>query len=226
MTENVKNKIHTARFKDLDQEQDKFINARVTTPQTYGEIKNKGTATILKIASKGIVEKLLQRCEYYKTIITKKTETIKSKNELIGLLAARLQQHEPELFKQDLKELAEQVEQAKSEEVKTGIENEKTTELTDQEQQKVKTDNDNLDIDEDIDTDEIDREPEREPEPDREPGITKCDNCGEEYEDDSDHECRDIDDGEERGSECGEGGDGPDIDDIDETEEDIEKKED
>jgi|SRR3954466_4417705 len=221
--ENIKNKIHTARFKDLDQEQDKFINARVTTPQTYGEIKNKGTATILKIASRGIVEKLLQRCELYKGIIAKKTETIKSKNELIGLLAARLQTHEPELFKQDFKDIAEAVEQAKTEKVENEAEKQPKEELTKEETAQAKTDNDNLDNDE-LEDDPEPKDPD-ENEPDHDPSIIKCDNCGEEYEDDEHHECPEIDDGEDRGSECGEGGDGRDIDDIDETEEEIEDKE-
>jgi len=206
---NVKNKIHTARFKELNKEQDQFINARITTPQTYDEIKKKGHATILKIASKGIVEKLLKRCELYKRIINKKTETIKSKNELINLLSQRLIHHEPELFKADFKDIKEQVDQAEKEEVKTGLENESKEELTKEEKEQTKKDNE--EAEKENQEDESQPDPEK---PDREPGITKCDNCGEEYEDDRDHECRDIDDGENRGSECGEGGDEPDIDDL------------
>src|SRR6516165_2300926 len=117
---NLKNKIHTNRFKELEKTQEQFINARITTPQTYDEIKKKGQATILKIASKGIVEKLLKRCEYYKAIITKKQETIKSKDELITLLGQRLANHEPDLFQADFKHVKEQMEEAK-EEVKTDI---------------------------------------------------------------------------------------------------------
>jgi hypothetical protein len=141
---NLKNKIHTARFKELNAEQDKFINARVTTPQTYDEIKNKGQATILKIASKGIVEKLLKRCEYYKAIITKKTETIKKKNELITLLAQRLAGHEPELFQADFKYIAEQLETAKSEEVKTDLKEDGSPEITKEEREKVEAENKQL----------------------------------------------------------------------------------
>jgi hypothetical protein len=147
------------RHKYIDNKQEQFINARITTPQTYDQIKEKGQAKILKIASRGIVEKLLKRCEMYKGIIGKKTETIKSKNELIGMLAGRLQTHEPDLFKQDFKELAEAVEQAQQEKVETGIEKGKQ-ELTEEEKKEVETDNDNLDNDDiDID-DELDNAPE------------------------------------------------------------------
>jgi hypothetical protein len=219
---NVKNKIHTARFKDLNETQDKFINARVTTPQTYDEIKGKGQATILKIASKGIVEKLLQRCEHYKAIITKKTETIKGKNELIDLLAKRLLQHEPDLFKGEFKEIGEQVEQTRKEEVKTGIENEKQ-ELSKEESEQVKTDNETHE--KETDPDRLDDEDEREPEePEKEPAIEKCNKCGKEYEDTDGHDCdrdnEDIDDGPETGSECGGGGDDPEEIDEDKEKED------
>ncbi|CAG8830154.1 1396_t:CDS:1, partial [Gigaspora rosea] len=77
-------------------------------PQIYDEVKKKEIAIILKIVSKEIVEKLLKRCEYYKAIITKKTETIKSKNELITLLAQRLANHESDLFQANFKNVADQ----------------------------------------------------------------------------------------------------------------------
>ena len=180
----TKNTTHKNRFSELNKEKDQFINARITTPQTYEEITKKGQATILKIASKGIVEKLLKRCEYYKAIITRKTETIKSKNELITLLAQKLSEQEPDLFQADFKQHAEAVEQAKSEEVKTELENEAKEELNKEEKEKVKTDNEKHE--KDTDPDNLEDDPE---------------------------ETDDIDDGPEEGPECGEGGDGPDLDD-------------
>jgi hypothetical protein len=208
---NLKDKIHTNRFKELNKEKDNFINARITTPQTYDEIKSKGTTTILKIASKGIVEKLLQRCEHYKAIINKKTETIKSKNELIGLLAARLQHHEPELFNNDFKQHAEAVENAKKEEVNTP-EKENKEELNPEEKEQLKADNEKHE--KETDPDYLD-DPDTE-DPESDPDI--CKTCGKENCD-IDHDEDDIDDAP-RGSECGEGGD---IDD-EETDEQEEKE--
>lgn len=199
------NKTHS-RFSELEKEKDKFINARITTPQTYDEIKSKGQATILKIASKGIVEKLLKRCEYYKAIINKKTDTIKNKNELIDLLAKRLVQHEPELFKGEFKEIGDQVEETRKEEVKTGLDEQGKPELSNKEKEQVEADNKQLQEDLDEGETEIDREPE----PEREPGMEKCKHCGTEYEEGEGHDCPgDNDDGEDL---CG--GDGPDNDDL------------
>ena len=196
------------RYKHIDDTKEQFINARITTPQTYDEIKEKGQVKILKIASSAIVEKLLKRCEYYKGIIGQKTQIIKSKNELIGLLAGRLQGHEPELFKTDFKEIAEAVEQAQQEKVETGIEKGQQ-ELTEEDKKEVEKDNDDLDKDDE-------EEPDIDPDPDKE----KCSNCGETIEEGSDHDCPDIDDDDI--IECG--GDGPDNDDLEDDPEPIDNE--
>lgn len=209
------------RHEYIDEKKDQYINARITTPQTYDEIKEKGTAQILKIASKGIVDKLLKRCQYYKGIIEKKTATIKSKNELIELLAVALSKHDPDIFKQDLKHVSEAVEKVKGEEVKTDLENEPKEELTKEEQAEHLKDNDNLDLDDYTENSE---------------NREKCKNCGQWLEPEKEHECpekeddpepNDPEEPEEPEDLCGgENGGDIDIDTTDDIDEDKEDKDD
>jgi hypothetical protein len=88
------------RYKSINEIREAFLKETITEPQDIEKIKEQGKIGVLKIANEGLVYKLLERCKLYKGKIAQLEKANNDKDETIDLLLKRLQEHEPNLFKE------------------------------------------------------------------------------------------------------------------------------